>query len=93
MAINFPNPSRSFDAIKSRVSFWGYDSVIEIAFSVESAALVKLYPGAIETEEGYLKAFDAVHEKIHQVAEGVYNHGRGKGAFSFNLAAEDFKSN
>ncbi|MEJ2396510.1 MAG: DUF1488 family protein [Candidatus Thiodiazotropha sp.] len=40
MALNFPNPSRSFDASKNRVTFWGYDSVIEISFSVEGDALL-----------------------------------------------------
>ncbi len=39
MTLNFPNPSRSFDASKNRVTFWGYDSVIEISFSVEGDAM------------------------------------------------------
>jgi hypothetical protein len=90
MTLSFPNPSRSFDANKNRVSFWGYDSVIEITFFVEAAALQKLYPETSDTEAGFLKAFDAVRKRIHEVAGNVYMRSRRKGSFTYNLAAEDF---
>jgi hypothetical protein len=90
MTLNFPNPSRSFDEINKRVSFWGYDSVIEVSFSVEGAALLKLYPGTLETEAGFLKAFDAELNKIHRAAEIVYSNGRQKGRFAYNLMVDDF---
>ncbi len=91
MTLRFPNPSRSFDEINKRVSFWGYDSVIEVSFSVEGAALVKLYPGTIETEDGFLKAFDAVQKKIHKTAERIYNRGRQNSTFAYKLDADDFQ--
>jgi len=90
MTLSFPNPSRSFDANKNCVSFWGYDNVIEIAFFVEAAALQKLYPETNDTEAGSLEAFDAVRKRIYEVAENVYLRGRRKGSFAYNLAAEDF---
>ncbi len=90
MTLKFPNPSRSFDEINKRVSFWGYDSIIEVSFSVEGAALVKLYPGTVETEAGFLKAFDAAQKKIHKIAETIYNRGQHKGTFAYNLVADDF---
>jgi hypothetical protein len=90
MTILFPNPSRSFDSLKKRVTFWGYDSVIEVSFSVEEAALQKLYPNMIDTEAGFLNAFDFALKKIHKVAEYAYSKGPQKGNFSYNLAADDF---
>jgi hypothetical protein len=90
MTLHFPNPSRSFDSIKKRVSFWGYDSVIEVSFSVEKSALLKLYPSMIDTEAGFLKAFDSVLKKIHEAAENVYARGHLKGNFAYNLSADDF---
>jgi len=40
MRLNFPNNSRSFDANRSRVCFWGYDSTIEISFFVAAVSNV-----------------------------------------------------
>jgi hypothetical protein len=91
MSLNFPNPSRSFDIRKNRVTFWGYDSVIEVSFSVEGAALVKLLPGTDETEAGFLAAFDIVKKNIYKAAEAAYLKGRQRNAFSYILEAEDFK--
>ena len=34
--VNFPNPSRSFDATSNNVRFWGYDRSIEISFLIET---------------------------------------------------------
>jgi len=39
MRLSFPNPSRSFDASRNRICFWGYDSTIEISFFIEADAL------------------------------------------------------
>lgn len=91
MSLQFPNPSRSFDTGKNRVSFWGYDSVIEVSFSVDGAALVKLLPGTDETEAGFLKAFDSVKKIIYKAAETAYQQGRQRGTLSYILEAEDFK--
>jgi len=89
MTLNFPNPSRSFDAARNRVRFWGYDSAIEIAFFVEAGALQKLCPEMSNVEAGFLKAFDAARKRIHEVADKVYVRG-SNGSYAYSLAAEDF---
>ena len=89
MPLSFPNPSRSFDATNNRVDFWGYDNVIEVSFYVEAGALKKLCPQMSDAESGFLKAFDAVRQRIHEVAEDVYGHG-GKNTYAYVLAAKDF---
>jgi len=89
MKLNFPNPSRSFDATSNRVRFWGYDSAFEISFFVEADALRKLCPEMSNVETGLLKAFDAARKRIHEVADKVYVPGR-KGSFAYILAAKDF---
>ena len=89
MRLSFPNPSRSFDAESSRVCFWGYDSMIEISFFVEADALKRLCPEMSGAEAGFLKAFDAVRNRIQEVADKVYARG-GKRSYAYSLAAEDF---
>ncbi|MGB5407658.1 MAG: DUF1488 domain-containing protein [Thiogranum sp.] len=89
MRLSFPNPSRSFDAESSRVCFWGYDSTIEISFFVEADALKRLCPEMSGAEAGFLKAFDAVRNRIQEVADKVYARG-GKRSYAYSLAAEDF---
>ena len=91
MSLNFPNNSRSFDANRSRVCFWGYDNTIEISFFVEAAALISLCPEMESVEKEFLKAFDASLKRIHKVADKVYVHGgKGKGTYSYILEADDF---
>ena len=41
MALNFPNPSRSFDESRKGVRFVGHDGVFEVPFFIEADALVK----------------------------------------------------
>ena len=89
MALSFPNQSRSFDSARNRVRFWGYDSAIEISFFVEGDALQKFSPEMSGVEAGFLKAFDAARERIHEVADKVYVCGH-KGSYAYILAAEDF---
>ncbi|MEQ8194420.1 MAG: DUF1488 family protein [Rhodospirillales bacterium] len=88
-ALNFPNVSRSYDATRSRVRFWGYDRSIEILFFVEAAALRKLHPDMNDAEENVLRVFDAALERIHEAADKAYVRGR-KGTHAYNLAVEDF---
>ena len=91
MRLNFPNNSRSFDANRSRVCFWGYDSTIEISFFVEAEALKSLCPEIESVEKEYLKAFDTSPERIQKVADKVYvNGGKGKGTYTYILEADDF---
>ena len=89
MPLRFPNPSCSFDATKNRVDFWGYDSVIEVSFNVEADALKKLCPEMGDAEAEFLKAFDTVRKRVHEVAEKVYGRG-GKNVYAYVLAAKDF---
>ena len=89
MELNFPNPSRSFDAAKNRVRFWGYDSAIEISFFVEVDALKKLCPEMSNVEAGFLKAFDDARIRIHKVANKAYVRG-SNGSRAYILAAKDF---
>lgn len=91
MALNFPNPSRSYDANKNRVSFCGYDSIVEITFFVDATVMHRLCPQMSDNEAGFLKAFDSVRKKIYTAAQQVYGRGHRKGvAIAFNLSTEDF---
>ena len=89
MRLSFPNPSRSFDATKSRVCFWGYDSSIEVCFFVEVDVLKRLCPEMSGAEAGFLNAFDAVRNRIQEVANKVYVGG-SQGSYSYTLSANDF---
>lgn len=92
MTLNFPNESRSFDAKRSRVRFWGYDGAIEISFFVDADALGKLGPLNPETsdiEALLLQAFDAARERIYEVADKVHRH-RPNGSYTYSLGAADF---
>lgn len=89
MRLSFPNPSRSFDASTGRICFWGYDSTIEVSFFVGIDALKRLCPEMSGTESGFLQAFDAAMNRIHEVADKVYEHG-SRGSYAYILAAEDF---
>ena len=87
--LSFLNPSRSFDASKSRVQFWGYDSAFEIIFFVESDALKQLCPDISNNETEFLHAFDTARSRIIEVAEQVYSSGK-KRKFTLILQAKDF---
>jgi hypothetical protein len=89
MKLSFPNPSRSFDASSRRVCFWGYDRTIEISFFVGMEALKRLCPEMSDAESGFLQAFDAAINRIHEVADKVYVRG-DKGSCSYILVAENF---
>ncbi len=87
MTLNFPNESRSYEARKNLIRFWGYDSALEISFFIEVGALYKLNPQTRNVEEGYLEAFDAARDQIYETARKVYS-GTRKDAYV--LAAADF---
>ena len=87
MTLNFPNGSRSYDASRNLIRFWGYDSALEISFFVEVGALYKLNPQTRNVEAGYLEVFDAARDRIHETARKAYSRA-GKGAYL--LAAADF---
>ena len=89
MKLSFPNPSRSFDASRNRVLFWGYDKSMEITFFVELDAIKRLCPEVRSVETGILEAFDSVRSRIYEVADKVYSRS-AKYCFAFVLAAKDF---
>lgn len=72
MSLHFPNSSRSFDASKTSISFWGHDSTREITFNLDESALRKLNPLGSADEATYLKAFDANRTGIQKAAAGAY---------------------
>ena len=87
MTLNFPNGSRRYDAKRNLVHFWGYDSALEISFFMEVSALYKLNPQTRNVEAGYLEAFDAALDRIHETARKVYSRNHED---AYLLAAEDF---
>jgi len=89
MMLSFPNPCRNFDADKNRICFWGYDRSIEVSFFIEADALRPLSPEAGDVELGFLLAFDAQREQIHEIADKVYRRG-SNGCYSYCLSVEDF---
>ena len=42
MALNFSNRSRSYDATRRAVRFWGYESAMESSFFVAEDALKRI---------------------------------------------------
>ncbi len=86
MALNFPNPVRSFDAGRSCISFWGSDASLEIAFQIEIDALRKLGVGPGDGEAQMLATFDSHRDAILNAAATAY--GRRKGAYHRITAAD-----
>ena len=87
MPLTFPNQSRSYDATRHAVRFWGYDSAMESSFFVMADALQRVRPGMWPDEAALLDAFDANRELIYAAATRVYARGR-RG--SYDLVASDF---
>ena len=59
MAVNFSNRSRSYDATRDAVRFWGYDRSMETSFFVTADALKRIQPNLQPDEAGLLRAFDS----------------------------------
>lgn len=87
MSLTFPNQSRSFDATRCAVRFWGHDGAMEASFFVTEDALRKLTANMKFDEKAILSAFDLNRELIYATAAQVYRRGR-KG--SYELQAADF---
>lgn len=85
--IDFPNHSRSYDATRRAVRFWGHDSAIEASFFIDEAALRRIEPEARADEPGLLEVFDLNRDLICAAAARVYVRGsRG----SYDLFAAHF---
>jgi hypothetical protein len=87
MPLIFPNQSRSYDATRRAVRFWGHDSAMEVSFFVTEDALKRIQPGMRFDEAGLLGAFDANRDLIYATASKVYARGR-RG--SYDLVSSDF---
>jgi Protein of unknown function (DUF1488) len=87
MPLSFPNPSRSYDATRRAVRFWGHDSAMEASFFVTEDALKRVQPDMRFDEPGLLGAFDANRVLIYAAAAKVYARGR-RG--SYDLVDADF---
>lgn len=85
MSLIFPNLSRSFDATRDAVRFWGYDSAIECSFFVTRGALEHLVPNLLSDEHNLLTAFDMNRELICRAATRVYSRGR-RGSYELDAA-------
>jgi hypothetical protein len=86
MTISFPNQSRSYDATRCAVHFWGYDSAMERSFFISRDALKRIEPGLQFEEAAILRAFDSNSARIYAVAAKVYSRGpRG----SYDIVAAD----
>ena len=88
MAINFPNASRSYDATRDAVHFWGYDQSMETSFYISAEALQRLTPGAAHDEHALLAAFDRNCPRIREAAARIY--GSGKKGGSYDLHSSHF---
>jgi hypothetical protein len=87
MALSFPNQSRSYDATRHAVRFWGHDSAMEASFFVTDDALKRIKPDMRFDEAGLLSTFDLNRSLICAIAAKVYGRGR-RG--SYDLVAADF---
>jgi len=72
MTLNFPNSSRSYDAVRKGVRFWGHDRSMEAAFFVTTEALRRIAPGMRSEAADLLRVFDSNRERIYNIATKVY---------------------
>ena len=85
--VAFPNGSRSYDATRLAVRFWGYDQAMEIPFFIGTDVLAALQPAMATKPDAWLSAFDAHCDRIRAVAARVYERRRSG---SYDLLASDF---
>jgi len=50
MAITFPNLSRSYDATRRAVRFWGYDRSMENSFFIMGDTLRQIQPNPLQAD-------------------------------------------
>jgi len=86
MSLSFPNLSRSYDAVRHRIRFWGHDSAMEVPFFIEDNALFRLKPKTLNSEQAMLSTFDEMLEQIHAAARKV--HAVGRRSFYVLMAAD-----
>jgi hypothetical protein len=84
---DFSQFSRSYDATRRAVRFWGYNSAMEWSFFITEDVLKRVQPSMRFDEAGLLGAFDSHRDLICAAAAKVYARGP-KG--SYDLTANDF---
>ncbi len=87
MALQFPNASRIYDATRQCVTFWGHDTMFEVAFHLDNSVLQGFSPHAPKDEEASLRVFDVNRGKIEKAASGVYSRKRAR---LNHLSSSDF---
>lgn len=85
MTINFPNRSRSYDATRRAVRFWGYDRSMEASFFLMADALKRIQPNLEFDADELLSAFDTHRDRIYAIAAKVYARGH-RGSYDLNVA-------
>ena len=88
MALNFPNPSRSYDPEHRRIRFWGHDDAMEVPFFLEEDVLFKLYPRTRNAESAMLESFDLARPRIFEAASKAYRPGQRRSFYV--LTTSDF---
>jgi hypothetical protein len=86
VTLNFTNPSRSYDATRHAVRFWGYDGALEVSFFVTDEALRRLHPGVSADAADLLAVFGTHRDRVLRAASRVYTRGR-RG--SYEVGAND----
>ena len=87
MALKFVNATRSYDAARKSVSFWGHDAWTEVTFDVGEEALHHIDPRPHLDEATTLQAFDANRPQIERAAGKAYAKRRQTWV---KLGASDF---
>ncbi len=85
MPINFPNDSRSYDATRRAVHFWGYDRSMESSFFMTADALKQIQPNLRLDADELLRVFDSNRDRIYATAARVYARGR-RGSYDIYAA-------
>ena len=85
MSLEFPNSSRSYDATRCAVRFWGYDTAMEWSFFVTAEALRRVHPAMLDDEPSMLGVFDKHRDLICAAAAKLYSRGR-KGSYELGAA-------
>ena len=85
MPINFPNFSRSYDATRNAVRFWGYDRSMESSFFMTADALKRIQPNLPADADELLRVFDNNRDRIYAIAARVYARGR-RGSYDIYAA-------
>jgi hypothetical protein len=86
MTLHFPNASRTYDASRHCVCFWGHDAASEVSFHLDEEALHRISRFADRDETSMLRVFDVNRARIEAAASAVYSRKRKS---HYRLTASD----